>query len=197
MKKLPIALLLSTMAMSVGAVEGQAVAKVFSQEAAVRAEQKIRVEVDRGELKVAPGEPGKLSYQVEWVPSHSRSFFKMFDKNAPTQKDYDACSASYSAEKGLQIKTGERVNAVVTVGIPAGQPLDIQLEAGVLEVGKLTGKLSAALETGTMKYDGTGLPAGACVEASVKTGAVENKRDRGCKAVLVTLRTGTGTITVK
>lgn len=196
MKRLPIALLLSGLAMSVGAVEGQAVAKVFSQEAAVKADQTLRVGLDRGELNVAPGEPGKLSYQVEWKPSRSRSFFKS-DKDSPTQKDYDDCSAAYSAEKGLEIKTGERIEAVVTVRVPQAQPLEVKLDAGVLEMGKLTGKLSAHLDRGTMKYDGRALPAGACVDATVKTGGVENKRDEGCKTTLVTLRARTGLIAVK
>lgn len=87
------------------------------EKVAVKPDQKVFVAQDKGKLTIGASESGMLTYQVEFVPNHKGWFD--FDP-APTQKDYDECTVAYTAEQGLQIHTVKGLNAVATVGVPAG-----------------------------------------------------------------------------
>lgn len=172
-------------------------AKTVSSEATLKPAQTLKVRVDRGELVILPGKPGKLSYTVEWKHDKALTLFGYSLTKEPAEKDYEGCSATFTPESGLVVNPGKDFGAKVSVLVPPGQALDVELGAGTLELGKLTGKLSARLDAGTLKYDGTGLAADACVDAVTKAGVVENERDRDCKTTPVKLRVGAGTLNVK
>lgn len=193
MKTLPLVLLLSSCVLSASAVEGKVVAQIVKNDAPVKAGQKISIAIDKGELIASPGRPAELSYRVEFIADKKGGWFDR--SKGPTQKDFDECAATYTPEQGLKVRTGKGLNAVVTVGVPAEQALDVQLGAGVVKLGKLNGVLGASVGAGTLEYDASALPREACVGATVGAGAVENPRN--CKPASVTLHVQTGTISVK
>lgn len=187
MNKLLIAVVLSC-PLSAHAIEGKA---------GIKPGQTVRIAVDQGELRVVSGASDSLSYQVEFVPEgRTWSFFGLFGKGSSSQA-CEGCSASYDAEKGdLRVHSGSRFRAVVKVGVPKDQRLDVQLAVGTADIGPLVGKIAARVDVGTLAYDASSLPVGVCVEAFVKIGAVSNARDVNCKSVGATLHTRTGTISV-
>lgn len=172
-------------------------AKTVSSEAALKPAQTLKIRADRGELVVLPGPAGKLSYTVEWTHDKALTIFGYSMTKEPSEKDYESCSASFTPENGLVVSPGKDFGAKVRVLVPPDQAVDVELAAGTLELGKLTGPLSARLDAGTLKYDGTALPKGACVDGVTKAGTVDNERDRDCKTTPVKLRVGAGTLDVK
>lgn len=188
MKKPLIALLL---ALPLSAAAGS---KTVSESVKVKPDQRISVQMDQGALSVKPSASGAMTYHVEFVRER-RGWF--FGSTVPTAQDLESSTASFDAAKGqLTIRTGKRLKSVVTVEVPAKQPLDVQLKVGTAEIGRVTGKLDAFVDVGVLKYDASALASGVCVTATVKTGAVTNDRDRDCKSVGAVLRGGTGTISV-
>lgn len=166
-----------------------------ANEAPLKAGETVSVSVDKGLVTVEPGAPGKLSYTVEFKPD--RGFWERLGLGGGTPAGCAECSVDYTPAKGLSVRTGKGVSALVKATLPAGQALDLAVDVGTVRVGRLTGTLTAKLETGTLDYDGRDLPAGACVDAVVKVGAVENRRDAGCKSTPAALRVKTGTISVR
>lgn len=189
MKKPLIALLLS-LPLSAAAFGS----KIVSENVKIKPEQRIHVQMDKGALSVTTSAAGAMTYRVEFVRERRRWFF---GSTVPTAHDLEDSSASFDAEKGvLTIRTGKRLKAVVTVGVPAKQPLDVLLKVGTADIGPVTGKLDVSVEVGVLKYDASALASGVCVTASMKFGEVANDRDQNCKSVGAVLRGGTGTISV-
>lgn len=194
MKTLAIALLLSTGASSACAAEGKIVPQAVTNEVAMKPGQKIAVASDNGKLIVNASESETLTYRVEFIPN--KTGFLDFGAG-PTQKDYDDCKATYTADQGLKVQVGKGLNAVVTVNAPAKAALDAQLKSGILTISARAGKVEAFIGEGILEYDAAGLPAGVCVTASINAGTVSNKRDFNCASVGAVLHGHSGIITVK
>jgi hypothetical protein len=193
MKKFLIAL-----AMSLPLFARASDGKIVSDKVGIEPQQKIRVEMDKGTLTVAPSASESLTYEVEFVLNQPGSgLFRIFDRKVPSPKDCEQCTATYSVETGLVIHSGEDFNAIAKIGIPVKQPLAVTLSAGRIDLGPLTGKIEALLGAGTLRYDASALPSDICVDASVKSGSAHNTRDTNCKSIGVTLRTQTGKVSVE
>lgn len=189
MKKPLIALMLS-LPLSAAAADH----KIVSENVKIKPDQRIHVEMDKGALSVTPSSAGAMTYRVEFVRERRRWFF---GNTVPTAHDLEDSSASFDAAKGvLTIRTGKRLKALVKIGVPAKQPLDVQLKVGTADIGPVSGKLEAFVETGVLTYDASALAAGVCVSASMKFGEVENDRDHNCKSVGAALHGQMGTISV-
>ncbi len=192
MRKPVIALLLSLPLLA--AAEG----KVASDQVKIEADRRISVRMDTGYLTVSPSAAGVITYRVKFVPDETRSMFRFFGGVGPSQRDYDDCSAIFDAAKGtLTIRTGKHLDAVVTVEVPAQQPLDLNLADGEIKIGAVSGKLDAFINDGIIKYDASALAPGACVKAAINDGVVENKRDFPCETASATLHGHSGIISVK
>ena len=194
MNKLLIAATLTGLSLSAFAAEADAFAQVVNQEIAVKSGQKILIASDSGKLNIKTSESGVLSYRVEFVKNQT-GWLDFGPK--PTQKDFDECTAIYTEEKGLKIHTGNGLNAIVIVSVPAKNALDVQLASGVLVVGPRSGKVDAFIGSGTLEYDAAELPAGTCVTATINAGTVKNQRDFNCASVGAVLHGQSGLITVK
>jgi hypothetical protein len=195
MKKLSIAVLLTAGAIYAGAADGEAAAAVIMNEVAVKPNQKIVVSSDKGKVTVTSSDSATLTYRVEFVPDQKGSWFNRAPQ--PTPAEYAQCSAVYSDEQGLKIRTAKGISAVVTIAVPARQALDAQLSAGVLTIGSRSGKVDAFIGEGILEYDSAGLPAGTCVVASINAGTVSNNRDFNCGFAGAVLHGHSGIITVK
>ena len=192
MKNSLIALLLS-LPLSAAAADG----KVVSEQVKIGAGKEIHVAMDKGQLAVVPSGSGTLTYRVEFVPERGRSLLKLLHIGNPSAADYERSSASFDAATGtLAIRTGEHLKAIVKIGVPVKQPLDLNLTVGAAEIGPLSGKVKAFVATGDLKYDASALAAGVCVSAALRLGEVRNSRDVDCKSVGTTLRGNLGTISV-
>lgn len=188
-KKLPAALLLS-LPLCAQAVDGKAVAKLVSDRTGLKPGQELRVDMDRGRLVIAPGAGPELVYEVEFAPEKG-----LFGTKAPGPEAYEASTARFSAEKGLEIRTGKGLGAVVKLSLPVAQPMRLALGAGKAELGRLTGVIDAVVGTGVLEYDGSALPEKACVDATVKTGVTKNDK-RDCRPATIKLHVKTGTVSV-
>lgn len=195
MKQLSIALLLAAWAVTASAVEGKIVAQVVKNDVEVKPGMKVLVAVDKGQLTVSASQSSVLSYRVAFQPDRKGSWLDR--SKAPVQKDYDECTAAYTAEQGLKVHTAKGISAIVTVVVPARQALDAQLSAGILTIGARPGKVDAFIGDGILEYDGSGLSAGVCVTASVNAGTVSNNRDFNCASVGAVLHGHSGVINVK
>ncbi|MFA5141007.1 MAG: hypothetical protein WC728_17405 [Elusimicrobiota bacterium] len=172
-----------------------ALAKTVSQEVSVAADQKIRIDADRGEVAIAVSKKQSLSYEVEFVTDR-KSFWPLGGRGLSEEQSKDSW-ASFDAGTGtLRVHAAKGVNALIKVGVPATAALDLKLGAGKVRIEARSGRVDAELLAGTMSYDGAGLPRGACVDALVKTGVTRNTRDSDCASVGAKLRNGTGTITI-
>lgn len=162
---------------------------------ALKAGGPFTASIDKGLVKVKPGKAGEASYQVEF--KRDRSLSERFGFGGGQAAGCAECAADYSPEKGLTVRTGKGVSALVDLTVPAAVELKVDLEVGTMRIGRVTGKLAASVETGTLDYDASGLAAGACVDASVKVGAVDNKKDVDCRSTPASLRVKTGKISVE
>ncbi len=188
--KMPMIALLLSLPLSAVATGG----KIVSESVKIKPEQRIQVDMDQGALSVAPTAGGAMTFRVEFEAERHGWFF---GSSAPTARDLESSTASFDAAKGvLTIRTGRRLKAKVTIGVPAKQRLAVRLKLGTADIGPVTGKLDASVEVGDLSYDASALAAGVCVSASVKSGEVENERDHDCKSVGPVLRGGAGTISV-
>ena len=179
---------LVAMAFSAGAAQGQAGAKDVSGQVELKAGAWFRVDGDKGHIEVYPIASGPVTYEVRFQADHG---------TRPSQQDYDDSSAVYDAAKGLSIRTGKHLEMKVKIGVPAKQPVEVQLETGLVEIGQLTGKIEARVQTGELDYDARALPADVCVNASVNEGSVTNNRDFRCRTGEANLHVHTGTLEVK
>ena len=171
--------------------------KIVSEKVVIEPQQRIHIEMDKGTLTVVPSPSESMTYQVEFVLNQSGSgLFRIFDRKVPSAADCDKCTVAYSAEKGLEIHSGDDFNAIAKIGVPVKQPLDMKLSGGRLDIGPLAGKIEALVRTGTLTYDASALPSDVCVDASVKSGSAHNRRDTNCRFIGVTLRTQTGKVSV-
>lgn len=151
--------------------------------------------IDKGAVTVKPGTDAQTGYRVEF--KRDRSLSERFGFGKGEAAGCAECAADYTPAGGLSVRTGKGVSALVELVVPASQDLKVDLEVGTLHIGRVAGKLAASVETGTLDYDASGLPAGACVDASVKVGAVDNAKDVDCKSTAATLRVKTGKISVE
>lgn len=149
--------------------------------------------IDKGAVTVKPGT--ETGYRVEF--KRDRSLAERFGLTRGEAAGCAECAADYTPAGGLSVRTGKGVSALVELVVPAAQELKVDLEVGTLRIGRVTGKLAASVETGTLDYDASGLPAGACVDATVKVGAVDNRKDVDCRGTAATLRVKTGKISVE
>src|SRR3989338_9195259 len=169
--------------------------KAVSDLLSVQPTQVIRIEMDKGKLSIVPAEAGLIRYQVEFVANKRSMWFWPFGQKGPSQEDYKASWASFDPETStLRINTGSNINAIVKIGVAAPQPLVAKVSSGTVAIGQLTGKIKVAVGTGTIKYDASALRQGACVEATVNTGSVENPRDCWPDPADIGFHAGTGVI---
>lgn len=157
--------------------------------------QAVRAAVDAGAVSVTAGSGKELRYEVRF--QRDRGLLGRFSPKKDGAEGCAGCSADYTGDKGLVVKTAPGVTASVTLAVPAEAPVTVDLTVGTLSLSGLGGKVAASVETGSMDFDASGLPEGACVDAGVKVGAVTNRRDTGCKTTAATLRVKTGTISVR
>lgn len=191
MRKLMFALAV-TAPLAAPALAG-ALDKSVTEDVEIAPSQKIRISLDKGELKVLPGTSNRIKYRVDFAPDGG-----WFFGEKPSAKDYADSTAAFDKKSGeLKIRSGRKMSTTVKVYVPSAQPLDAQLDAGTAEIGPLAGKVDADLGVGTLEYDASALADGSCVDASIKIGVVTNSRDRDCKSVGAKLRAHTGTITVQ
>jgi hypothetical protein len=182
------AAMLSALMLSACAPRKKAVSKFVSDKVSLKAGGWFRVVADKGIVEVVPIASGPITYEVEFRPDQGA---------APSQKDYDDSSATFDAAEGLTVRSGEHLGIRMKIGVPAGQPVQAQLESGALVIGRLTGKIDATLVTGELRYDARALPADICVTASANEGIVTNKRDFRCKPGDANLHVRTGTLEVE
>lgn len=172
--------------------------KAVSERINLDAGRPVRVEMDKGRLIVTPSTAAVASYRVKFVPDETRPMFRFFGGVGPSQFDYDQSSAVYDAGKGtLKIRTGEHLDALVTLEVPSTQSLDMNLEHGELKLGAVAGKIVAFIKDGLLSYDASALAPNACVKATINDGIVKNKRDFPCESPSATLHGHTGIISVK
>lgn len=157
--------------------------------------QAVRAAVDAGAVSVTGGSGREFRYEVRF--QRDRGFLGRLSPKKDGAEGCAGCSVDYTGEKGLVVKTAPGVTASVTLAVPAEVPVTVDLAVGTLSLSGLGGKVAATVETGSMDFDASRLPEGACVDAGVKVGAVTNRRDTGCKATAATLRVKTGTISVR
>lgn len=170
-------------------------AQLVQSEVELKPGQRVVAAQDKGMLTVTPAEEGKLSYRVEFVPDQKKS---RWDRSpVPTQQDYDDCKVTYTPEQGLRIQTGKGLKAVAVLSIPAKSAVDVQLDAGILAIGRRPGHVDAFIGNGILEYDASDLPAATCVNASMNSGSVTNERDFNCDSVGAVLHGHSGIITVK
>ena len=171
-----------------GALQAQAASTIVSDKVKLKPGEWFRIDGDKGSIEVFPISSGPITYSVEFRPDQGTS---------PSKKDYSDSTASYSAAKGLTVRTGKHLGIQLKIGIPIQQPLQVQLETGRIVIGQLTGKIDAKLKTGEIDYDARALPVDVCVNASANEGSVTNNRDFRCKAGEANLHVHTGTVEVK
>lgn len=194
MKGLPLAFILSLPLAACGQA-GDKQAATMSSPLELPSGQQLRVEVNRGQVVVEPSGAEAPSYEVRFKKDQSLMVYLGLRKD-PQGGACPDCTASYERSKGLRVQSPEGVNAIVKVRVPAEQALAVGLEVGTVKIGALTGRIDAEVGVGTLDYDASALPKGACVDASVKTGATHNNRETGCTSVTAKLMTRTGTVTV-
>lgn len=186
MKKsiLAVLLVLPTMASALDA-------KSVSERIAVDATEEFSIQIDKGQAVINPSSSSSVSYQVDFMPDS-------FSGRGPSLKDYEDSGASYDkATKTLTIRCGQNVRAQVRIGLPVAQTASLSLEDGIAEIGAHAGRLKAFVRNGMIRFDGSALPAKACVVGVAKHGHVSNSRGGECMDPLVLLRVTNGTISVK
>ncbi|MFI5363161.1 MAG: hypothetical protein ACHQ49_14435 [Elusimicrobiota bacterium] len=182
------ALLSLTLPLSAGAAQDSSATKVVSGTVILKTGDWFRVDGDKGGIKIVPIASGPITYEVA---------FRADPASAKRAGSFDDSSAVYDAARGLTIRSGKDVEIKVKIGVPAGQAVKADLETGAIEIGRLTGKIDAKVETGELDYDARALPADVCVNASANEGSVTNKRDFRCKPGEANLHVHTGTVEVK
>lgn len=155
----------------------------------------FRAAVDKGAVTVLPGAGEHAEYAVSF--KRDRGPLARLGLTDGGEEGCAECAADYSAAAGLRVRTVDGVDAVVRLTVPVDRELAVDLAVGTLDIGPRSGKTAASVATGTLSFDGSALPAGACADAGVQVGAVENRRDSGCKTTPATLRVKTGTIAVR
>lgn len=175
-----------------------AVGRSVSNQAVVRPAQAVRIDAGKGELRVMVSSDQAFSYDVEFVPEGPRTFLGLgFGSVPPTEEELAQSKAEFDASAGiLTVKAPKRLNAVINARVPMGNPLTVRMAAGKVKFGPRAGELDAKLDVGTLEYDASNLPKGACVDALVKTGAVNNRLDKDCTKNAARLRVDVGTIEV-
>ncbi|MFI5363164.1 MAG: hypothetical protein ACHQ49_14450 [Elusimicrobiota bacterium] len=179
---------LSALTASATAVQSPAPSKFVSDKVGLKPGEWLRVDGDKGRIKIYPIASGPISYEVEFHPDQG---------TVPSQRAYGDSWAAYDAAKGLTLRSGKDLEIILKIGVPAKQPVKVVLETGRIEIGQLTGKIDAKLETGELDYDASALPADVCVNASTSEGSVTNHRDFRCKPGEANLHVHTGTLEVK
>lgn len=162
--------------------------KVLSGRIDLPAGERLRVYGDKGSIEIFPIAVGPITYEVR---------FEADKGAAPTQRDVDGSTAAFTRESGLLLKTGRQIELRVKLGIPATQPVQVQLETGELLIGRLTGKIEARVKTGRLVYDSRSLPADTCVSASVNAGEVTSAGSTNCPTGDRYLHVRIGAIEVK
>lgn len=156
----------------------------------------VRLEMNQGYLTISPASGWNMTYKVEFVPDEGCK--ALFHRVCPSAQDYADSAATYDAASGdLAIHAGAHLDAVVTLEIPAQQPLTVHLHTGAAKIGALIGKLDAFVEDGILNYDSSALAAGVCVSARVDDGIADNKRAFKCAAPGAVLHARTGVISVR
>lgn len=186
MNKMAITAMAVLWSMSASAVEGKVLTQVISDKVALTPKQWFRLDADKGEVKIVPGENGLVTYEVEFTPNRW---------SKPTAQDFKDSTAIYSAGM-LTVRCAQSLNVKVSLRVPPTQRVEALLESGVMSIGPITGELVAKVQTGTLDYDARALPADVCVNATVNVGTVENHRDFRCKPGQTTLHVRTGTLEV-
>ena len=169
-------------------------AKIISDKTSLKSGAEVRIVVDQGRVIVIPTNSPALSYRVEFVPSQSG----WFGPKAPTSESYENSGASYNRDKEtLTVRTGANLNAQVTVYVPAAQSVDFRLAQGVADIGALTGRLKAFVDSGILRYDSSALPEGSCVMAFARHGSAHNAKESDCMEPDALLRVANGYVSAR
>ena len=134
----------ATLTLSASAAQVKPATNIISGKISLKSDEWFRVDGDKGRIVVFPIASGPATYEVEFQADRG---------TAPSQKDYDDSSASFSASKGLIVRTGKHLGIRLKIGVPAKQPVQVQLKTCLIEIGPLTGRIDAKLETGEIDYD--------------------------------------------
>jgi hypothetical protein len=166
-------------------VEGKAVPK---------AGQMLVLSLDKGDVHVEASKTGELTWKVKFKADQGPSLIRL--GSGPSQKDLDACTASWDSQKGFVVTTADGVGVEITVAVPEKESLQADLKAGILNIAARTGKTDARIGAGILEFDSSALPKDACVTASMNSGVVRNKRDIRCAVPAAILHGDSGVLTV-
>lgn len=154
---------------------------------------RVKINQDKGNLVIVSSNAKTLTYRVEFTSA----FFK---------GDVNKSKVTVNGNDGLTVEAGTGVHAKTILYVPANVQVDVQFGDGTVNLGNLSGLISASVANGTLTFDSSNVAKNGGVRARATNGAVKtpwgNSGGTGAKIATsekptVTLSVGNGTVIVK